>query len=323
MRMRINEVVAPLLMLAALLASPAAARAQADQAPTDAPALEPDWKKPFPIGFSLDYTLVSDYVWRGINLSEYAGEGREKPNHQLGVGVSLDTSDVLGPDSNFGEFAGCIWFEWYAAQQRLTPWTGTNLQEVDYTVSWSYEIAPIGTTVELGWIAYHFPPYRRSGSPSADAATTYEVYGKVSFDDSLIFGSPLLNPYVAYYLDVDVIRAGWLEFGVSHDFALADLGLGDVAVLKHITITPSAVLGVSDRYYDRAGVGSANGSGMRLGNINYGLELTYDLSSSLGLPAQYGSLTAGAFINYSQAVHDVGGSVNDILYGGMKLGYSW
>lgn len=284
---------------------------------------EPQWEKPFPLGFSLDYTLVSDYVWRGINLSEYAGEGREKPNHQMCVAFSLDTADLMDGNGSFGAFGGSIWFEWYAGQHRLTPWTGTNLQEVDYDVNWSYEIAPVFTTVELGWVAYHLPPYRRSGSPGADISTTYEVYGKLYFDDSAIFGQPVLNPYVAYYQDIDTVEAGWLEFGVSHDFALAELGLEDTPFLKNITITPSAVLGVSHRYYDKSGVGSANSIATRLANIEYGLAIDYDLSGALGIPEQYGSLSVGGFMNYSQALHDVSASVNDEFYGGLTVGYSW
>ena len=37
-----------------------------------------------PFSFSMEYSLWSDYVWRGINLSEPLGrEGRERPHHQL------------------------------------------------------------------------------------------------------------------------------------------------------------------------------------------------------------------------------------------------
>ena len=72
------------------------------------------WKKPIPLTFTIDYTLASDYIFRGINFSEYRrrwgqpkNEGREKPNHQLATGVGLDLGD-------FGRAGGSVWFEWFA-----------------------------------------------------------------------------------------------------------------------------------------------------------------------------------------------------------------
>ena len=75
---------------------------------------------------SLDYTLATDYVWRGINLSEYPGEGREKLKHQVGFGLSLDT--------DLGSVGGRIWSEWYMGQEELVEQSHNKLQEIDYTV---------------------------------------------------------------------------------------------------------------------------------------------------------------------------------------------
>ena len=36
-----------------------------------------------PVTLDVTYSLYSDYIFRGINFSEYAGEGREKFNHQV------------------------------------------------------------------------------------------------------------------------------------------------------------------------------------------------------------------------------------------------
>jgi len=57
----------------------------------DAPRLEPS-----PFSFSLNYALYSDYVFRGINFSEFSREGREKPNHQLTTTVSVDLGPLFG-----------------------------------------------------------------------------------------------------------------------------------------------------------------------------------------------------------------------------------
>lgn len=300
-----------------LSAGTAATAEKPATAPVPEPKEAPKWEKPFPISFGLDYTLVSDYVWRGINLSEYPGEGREKLNHQANVSFSIDTKDLCGKGSNYGEFGASVWFEWFAGQERLTPDSDSNLQEVDFTAYWRYAIEPIGTTVELGWINYHFP--RLSG----DADNTSELYVKVSFDDSLVFGKPVLNPYIAYYHDIDDVQAGWLEVGVSHDFVLKDLGCEKVCILKDLTITPSLVLGVDHRYLDKAGLGGDGGVGTRLGALLYGLTFTYDLSGALGMSEQCGSIALKGFINYSQAFHDESEAVNDVLFGGFTVSYAW
>lgn len=262
-------------------------------------------EKAIPLTFSLEYTLVSDYIWRGVNLSEYRGEGREKLNHQLNVGVAWDTG-------RFGTLQASVWFEWYAGQMSLDPASDGHLQEVDYTLCWSYDIEPLGTTVELGWIAYHLPQVY------GDAQTSYDVCAKLSFNDGKLCGKDegVLNPYVALYRDVDQVKGTWLEFGISHDFALADMGFKETPILKDLTISPSLTLGVDHRYFMLS---------TQLANLTYGLAVSYDLGGSLGIPAGWGSLTLKGFLNYSQALtlkRDLDG-YQDEFWGGMTLGYQW
>lgn len=307
---------------AALVLAVSAGRASAGEAPAatwlgaagslaavEAPpaeAAKPEWTKPIPLSVSVDYTLVSDYVWRGVNLSEYRGEGHERPNHQTNVGLSYDTGD-------FGSINAGFWFEWYSGQKAMDPGSDGHLQEVDYTLSWSYDIKAIATSVEVGWLAYQLP------QASGDLQTTYEWFIGLGFDDSKLFGTEeaVLNPTVKYYYDVDLVEGGqFLEFGISHDFALAKLGCDKTPILKDLTITPSATLGVDHRYFT---------SSTKLSNILYGLAVSYDLSGALGIPEQYGSLNLTGFVNYSQALglkEDVSG-YQDELFGGMKVGYAW
>ena len=58
-------------------------REQVEEAQEEEPGL--------PISLGASYYLLSDYVFRGINFSEYQGEGREKPNHQMTTFLSWDT----------------------------------------------------------------------------------------------------------------------------------------------------------------------------------------------------------------------------------------
>ena len=266
-------------------------------------------QKRCPMSFSVDYTLTSDYIWRGINNSEPSGEGREKLNHQMGIGFAYDTK-------KFGTIGGLIWLEWYGDQDRLTRDCGDHLQEVDYVAYWSYDVEPIATEVEVGWIGYQFPQL------SGDAQCTHEAYVVLRVDDSklLKLPAPLLNPYVALYMDVDDFARGcWLEFGVSHDFALAEMGCKGTPVLKDLTVTPSLVLGYDHRYLDKFFATDRGSS--RVANLQWGLDVTYDLSGALALPVRYGQLAVTGFLKFSDAVRD--DLLNDEFHGGVTLAWAW
>ena len=268
------------------------------------------WQKLCPVTVSVDYTLATDYIWRGVNNSEYRGEGREKLNHQLGIGFSYDTG-------TFGTFGGLIWLEWYAGQEGLTANSNDHLQEVDYVAYWSYKIEPIATTFEAGWIGYQYPQL------SGGEGCTNEWYTALRFDDARLFGtkSNVLNPYVAFYMDVDDYKRGcWMELGVSHDVPLAAFECcRDAAVLKDLTITPSFVLGYDHRYLDklfRTGAGSS-----KVAALQYGLDVTYDLAGALGLSQRWGELTVTGFLRFSDAVRD--DRLDDEFWGGVTFAWKW
>lgn len=159
-----------------------------------------EWKKPIPVSFSVDYTLVTDYIFRGVNFSEYADENRERLNHQLGVGAEFETE-------SFGVFGIAVWFEWYGGQQQLTPESNSHLQEVDYSAYWRYEVEALATTVELGWIAYVFPILE------GDGRYTHEWYVSLALDDGKVLGldGPILSPTVTMYHDLDDFQGRWID----------------------------------------------------------------------------------------------------------------
>ena len=295
------------------------------KAKTKAPPKD-DWEKSVPLGFSIDYTLVSDYIWRGMNFSEFPGEGREKLNHQVGAGISLDLDEKLGLSTNLGTVGFSVWGEWYAANKSdrfngVPNTSDTHLQEVDWTINWSYDVGETGVSVEAGWIAYEFPNAKR------DAYATYEFYGKASFNDARILGvddvkgleDGIVSPSVSYYYDYDLVKGGWLEFGVEHGFNFPQ----EAGPLKHISITPSLALGVDNRYWDKA-VGGTGHKSTRLATIVYGLTVGYDLGSALSMPAKYGSLNVEGFLNFSDALRaDRAIGLSDELFGGVRIAYGW
>ena len=311
------------------------------------------WTKPLPLSFSIDYTLVSDYMFRGINLSEYSrrggapgNEGREALNHQLSLGTELDIG-------RFGRIGGGTWFEWYADQN--DPSSGFNaaddnkhLQEIDYFVYYGYEIAPIGLDVEVGFIWYIFPRVSAAASGPgtangvADADTTQELYLTLSWDDSPLWRAlglnvtaPILNPYYTVAWDLDLAKGGsYHEFGLSHEFSLSALGY----MLKDVTVTPSWSMAWDHNWLNTftldthsdgtAGFGTGNegrgvaSNGSHLMNITYGLVVSFDLKSALNLPDKYcGGLYVNGFFNYSHALANH--FLDDNFWGGLSVSFEW
>lgn len=275
------------------------------------------WTKPIPIGFYLDYTLATDYIWRGINFSEYRGEGREKLNHQFTAGVNYDTG-------NFGTVDFSVWFEWYGANDNISGvGSDGDLQEVDYTFAWTYDLSKLCEKVPveltLGWIGYDFPQV------SDDAGFTNEYFIGLALDDQKLFGENwfALNPTLTYYQDIDDVGAfgqgSFLEFGLSHEFALADCAtLASVPIVKDLTVTPSFTLMMDIGYLD---------SHTRTAYTQYGLDVGYDVGKALGLPEKYGSLGVTGFLKYSDAVADhatrFGADMQDEFWGGVSVGWEW
>lgn len=291
------------------------------QADSKAPPMRvTDWEKPdvidaFTLG--IDYRLTSDYIYRGINFSEYSGEGREKPNHQLTFGTAIDTAKLGVPA---GTVSMSFWFDWWAGLNDTAAGvnTGSHLVEVDYRVAWGYDIPDVPVAIELGYLAHQFPHVPR-------LQHMHELFATVALDDSCIFGRRILNPYVSVYHEVDELRYTWFEAGVVHDLALAEYGMGDVPVAKDVTITPSLVLGIDHRFYDEVErkLGMDSSVGTRFGNLSYGLEIGLDVSSMLGMPEEFGQVDLSGFLNFSQQLASHSPLVNDDLYGGMKVAYAW
>jgi hypothetical protein len=264
---------------------------------------EPAWEKPLALSVGLDYVLSSDYIFRGINFSEYPGEGRERVNHDLTPWAEYDTG-ALG---TFGVFA---WFWFYEGLDEIYPDAGNDFAEADYNAFWRYEIGDLGTTVEIGGGAYNYP--HEHGS----ARRSVEVWGKISFDDSSWFGAeePVLSPSIAYWRDVDDVEAGWLEIAVEHEF-----GLGEAPVLGEVAVTPSLILGVDHEYIPK--VLDKSDPDTELGTLVCGLEVACDIGGALGIPECCGSLSIGGFVKYSHALRDH--YIHDEFWGGFKASWSW
>jgi len=265
---------------------------------------------------SLNYTLVSDYIFRGINLSEYEGEGREKPNHQLDVSLDIDLALLFGAEAeSWGTLTAGAWFEWFAAQRQIDPdFGGQNLQEVDYYLSWAYELERIKTTFTLGYNFYTIA--------NAKAFNTSEWFFSLEHNDAWAWRwlwpdneDGVLNPSFFYAQDVELTPGGiWMEIGVSHEFELTD----------NLAMTPSLTMAIDHRYLDPVLEMGSPGS-TRLAYLQYGLSVDYDLSAAMELPETIGELTLSGFLYFNDALGNVEDKrlIQDEFFGGVSLGWSF
>lgn len=271
---------------------------------------------PSPFSVSISYALYSDYIFRGINLSEHEREGSEALNHQATFSLSADAARLLGGQpGQLGSLNFEAWFEWYADQHALNPDTGgQNLQEFDFTLSWSYELAPLATTVTLGTVFYRIP--------NSETADSSELFLRVEHNDAWMWRGlwpdnqdGVLNPCFAYWRDVDLLSgAQWFEFGASHDFTLA----------QHLTLTPCVMLAVDHRYLGPA-LGRWDEVGTQVAYVQYSLNVDYDLSGLLKLPPPAGTVSVSGFLYFNDAVGhpERNHLIQDELFGGVALTWSY
>jgi hypothetical protein len=288
---------------------PAVARKdKVDQAPETIP--EP--AKPF--NLAVTYYLFSDYVFRGVNYSEFRGEGREKVNHQLTPSIDVP----LGKDGTFGTFGFDTFFEWYAGQEELNG-NGTNFQEVDFTLRYSYNVDPIKTKMTVGWTDFTYPHVKGS------LDRTNEWFIRLEHNDAWMWRwagyrgkDGILNPSFFFSQDTGYIRGTWYEIGLSHPFELA----------RNLTWTPKCTFAFDGGYVQPALNGGKGSGEFEYAYTQPGMELKYDLTELLHLPKSAGSVYVSGQLYYN-IISDVERERNrspllrDLLFGGMTVGWSW
>jgi len=243
-----------------------------------------------PLRCFLDYTLITDET----------GQKNSHLSHQLAVGAEAG----LG---RLGGLGAQVWLDWCDVEHTADGVRGHDLQEADYRAYWRPPVEAAGVFLEIGWIAETFP--NRTG----DAAYTHEWYVSVGLDDSKWFGteSGVLNPYLAYYMDMDNYRGSWMEFGLSHSFFLARMGLAKTPILQHVSLTPSFLVGIDHRQVTRS---------TRVGTIQYGIDIRLDLSDLLKIPPKYGYLGLTGFLYFRDSLLEP--HIEDRLYGGVSLTFT-
>jgi len=282
----------------------------------------------FPVTLSLTYTLVTDYVYRGINYSEHDKEGREKLNHQLTTSLSFDLNALgLG---DLGTLGFDTWWEWYADQDKINPYAGgDNLQEIDYTIWWSHAVDPIHTDVTLGLSFYTYPNLAKllrdddaRGNNNDDR--TVEWWFELAHNDAWMWQwlladneDAVLSPTFLFAQDVGAgAGAVWMELGISHEF--------EVPWIDYLTITPGYSLGIDGGLLKRY-LGLSNPGHLRLANQQVSLNVDYDLTPLLQLPKWAGGVGLNGFLCFSDALGtaESDGTTQDEFWGGLNVTWTW
>jgi hypothetical protein len=267
-----------------------------------------------PISLGLSYALYSDYIFRGVNFSEYPGEGTERLNHQMTASVAWNTGD-------WGTFGFDAWFEWFGGQKKIDPVRGgQNLQEVDYVVWWSYFLEDIETDFTLGYTYYLFPnlsyTLNQDGAPgNNNDDRTMEWWFSLEHNDAWMWKwlwpeneEGVLNPSFMLAHDVGEILGVWMEFGISHDFTIPNV--------ENLTITPGWMVAGDCNYW---------AEGFQLAGEQVSLVTAYDLTPVLKLPDWAGTLTVTGDLYFWDAWGDMEDNdvMQDEFWGGVTVNWSW
>ncbi len=249
--------------------------------------------------FGCGKTVPRSWFWLSVVAHAHWHVAAQALCHAL----TVDAGDEFGFDT---------FFEWYAAQDQLTPDDpGANLQEVDYSLRWGYLLEPIQTAFTLGWTAYTFPR-------STDDYT-HEWFLKLEHNDAWAWRwlgyqgeDGILNPSFFLAHDMKAATGVWMELAISHPFEVA----------RDLTVTPQ-VIGAIDCGYLQPLLG-VEGSDFRYAYTQLGLEIAYDMTRLLHLPDWAGSVTIAGLLFYNcptETLREEG--LNDEFFGGMSLGWSW
>ncbi len=281
-----------------------------------------------PVSLSLTYTLATDYIFRGINFSEHAKEGREKLNHQLSTSLSFDLNALgLG---DLGTLGFDTWWEWYADQDKINPYAGgNNLQEIDYVIWWSRAFDPIHTDVTVGMTFYAFPNLakllRSDGARGNNNDNkSQDWWFELAHNDAWMWQwlfpdneDPIISPTFYFAQDFGIgAGAVWMELGFSHEFA--------VPGIDNLTITPGYSLAADGGLLKRY-LGRSNPGHLRMAYQQVSLNVDYDLTPILQLPTWAGTVGLNGFLYYNDALGtaESDGTIQDEFWGGFSVNWAW
>ena len=222
------------------------------------------------VNFQLDAWYTTDYVFRGIDRSETGGH-EDAPNAQFDAALKFNLGKLPHPFA--GVFVNVYNSDPISRFQEIRPYFG-----MDWT------IRPLNLVIGHNTYLY----------PEREETNTSEVFGKLTFDDSYLFGTdgPVFSPYFFGAYDYDLYNGAYFEIGVSHDFVFEDYGF---------KITPIARLSYVSTNQLFASTPGGNDTGFQHYDIGFTTE--YSLNRLLSIPVRYGNWSLQGELFYTDNIH--------------------
>jgi len=254
-------------------------------APQETPALNAG-----SVNFYIEADYLTQFVYRGVDHSRVGGRGTSA-NLAIQAQMTFDLGKL--PHPFVGVFTNIFDSDPVSRFQEIRPYIGALLP-----------LRPF--TFEGGLNSYIYP--------ERENFDTAEVYGKISFDDSLLLNTerPVLTPYI--YAAYDYQRnSGWyMEAGISHDFIFEDWGL---------VFTPKAdvayILGYQQQFIF---VNKRHDSGWQ--HYDVGLTASYSLNTLFNFPKQYGEFDMKGYLVYTGAIQK-NITADNVLWGGVGIEFKY
>ena len=221
------------------------------------------------VNLDLKITYLSDYLYRGVDHSSFSNRSK-KPNVQFDGTISFNTGKL--PHPFIGVFANIFGADPVSRFQEIRPFAG---------LEWN--IRPI--TFAAGINAYIYP--------EREKFNTSEVWGRLTFDDSILFRTeqPLFSPYVYGAYDYDLNRGWYLEAGIKHDFVIEDTGL---------VFTALADVGYVNNIRQQFIFTSPKTNGLQ--HYDVGLTAAYSLNRFFHFSRRFGDVSLNGYLYYTSGI---------------------
>jgi hypothetical protein len=279
-----------------------------------------------PVKGKIGYTLISDYIFRGLNMSYILGGHKGRGNHELTYGLSMDLAEVGIED--VGELGITLKNAYLIAYQN----TSANRALTDISISLTRPCNlsdTIDGTFTVEWRNYR---WENQNTYTGGDERSQEFGLMLAFKDGPLIeaitgkdvGESVLNPTIKWLIDYEAADNGQLwMFGISHPFDLAEY----MPELAGITLKPSVTMVVDNRYYgsyvsNLSGVPGAIQDTTKIAYFDWNLSAGADLTDTVGLKC--GTLGIQGGIGFIHSVEKLASAVfDDTLYSYVSLVYAW
>jgi hypothetical protein len=241
------------------------------------------------VNFALNFWYLTDYVYRGIDHSETGGH-EDSPNAQFDAALKFNLGKL--PHPFLGVFVNVFNADPVSRFQEIRPYLG-----LDWTIK------PLN--IQIGQNTYLYP--------EREETNTAEFYGKLTFDDSILFGTerPVFTPYIYAAYDYDLYNGAYFELGISHDFVWEDYG---------VVITPIARLSyVTTNQLYAATLGGPD-SGFQ--HYDVGMVCSYSINRFFEIPERFGEWSLLGQIFYTDNIHNELRADTQV-WGGVGIGFRY